>query len=69
MITVEPHHIKVLKLWVIPIFNSDTMIFPSSKAILATQFDAFEKGRQRQGIIVEKSPINENLRVQVPLPI
>ena len=43
IITVEPHHVKVLHLNFAFISAFDTLII-TPKAILATQFDAFEKG-------------------------
>ena len=47
-------------------FKFDLLVFPS-KAILATQFDAFEKGNLVASI--QDDPITENLRNYVPLPI
>ena len=44
IITVEPHHVKVLHLYFAFISDFDTLIITPLKAILATQFDAFEKG-------------------------
>ena len=48
-------------------FKFDLLVFPS-KAILATQFDAFEKGKLVASSI-QDDPITENLRNYVPLPI
>ena len=50
-------------------FMSDFDYLSSTKAILATQFDAFEKGKLRRSNMVERSLINEFFRTYVPLPI
>ena len=47
---------------------SDFDTLSSNKAVLATQFDAFEKGKLHPSNMVERSPINEIFRNEVPLP-
>ena len=51
------------------VFMSDFDTLSPTKAILATQFDAFEKGKLRLRNMVERSPINEIFRIYVPLPM
>ena len=65
--TIEPVHIKVLH-QVIVMSDFGTLIFPS-KAILVTQFDAFDKGKWLSNNRVGKSPMDENLRACILLPI
>ena len=46
--------------------NFDILVFPS-KAILATQFDAFEKGTL--AAFNQYGPITKNLRLHLALPL